>query len=87
MLWIYGVDGSTFINQNVGLETGSTWTTLNGYSDKLTLEVKQQAVVCALLFDTKDRERQGSINLVINSDREAFEAQQITVDSNSLRQS
>ena len=83
LLWIYGVDGSTFINQNVGLETGSTWTTLNGYNDKLTLEVKQQAVICALLFDNKARERQGVINLSINRDSEAFEPQQITVDSNS----
>ena len=83
LLWIYGVDGSTFINQNVGLETGATWTTLNGYSDKLTLEVKEQTVVCALLFDTKNRERQGAINLAINSDIESFETQQITVDSNS----
>ncbi|MGB5636656.1 MAG: hypothetical protein WBM86_28290, partial [Waterburya sp.] len=68
LIWIYGVDGSTFINQNVGMETGVTWTTLNGYNDRLQLEVKQQAVVCALLFDTKDRERHGNLNLLINSD-------------------
>ncbi|MGB5713571.1 MAG: hypothetical protein WBM44_22005 [Waterburya sp.] len=83
LIWIYGVDGSTFINQNVGMETGVTWTTLNGYNDRLQLEVKQQAVVCALLFDTKDRERHGNLNLLINSDRQGFTPQQITVDSNS----
>ncbi len=83
LLWIYGEDDSTFINQNVGMETGATWTTLNGYNDRLQLEVKQQVVVCALLFDTKTRERRGSINLVINSNRPGFTPQQITVDSNS----
>ena len=83
LLWIYGENDSTLINQNVGMETGATWTTLNGYNDRLQLEVKQQAVVCALLFDTKNRERHGSINLAINSNRPGFTPQQITVDSNS----
>ena len=83
LLWIYGEDGSTFINQNVGVETGATWTTLNGYHDRLQLEVKERAVVCALLFDTKNRQRHGSINLTVNSNRPGFTPQQITVDSNS----
>ena len=83
LLWIYGVDGSSFINKNTGFETGATWTTLNGYNDRLQLEVKQQAVVCALLFDTKTRERHGSISLSITSDRESFTSQQLTIDSNN----
>ena len=36
-LWIYGLDGSTFINTKTGVETGGTWATLNGYNDKLQL--------------------------------------------------
>ncbi|MCG6138673.1 MAG: hypothetical protein MET45_29440 [Nostoc sp. LLA-1] len=42
LLWIYGDNDSTFINKNTGFEVGATWTTLNGYNDKLTLEVKER---------------------------------------------
>ena len=60
LLWIYGNDGSTFINRETGVETGATWTTLNGYNQKLQLEVKQQAVLCALFFNTSNRNNSGS---------------------------
>ncbi|MEL6440246.1 MAG: hypothetical protein AAFQ80_13440 [Cyanobacteria bacterium J06621_8] len=83
ILWIYGADGSTFINQDTGVETGATWATLNGYREKLSLEVKQQAVVCALLFKVGNQETSGAINLAVTSDRADFETQQLTVDSQS----
>lgn len=87
LLWIYGVDGSTFVNQGTGYETGATWTTLNGYRDRLRLEVKQEAVLCAVFFAINNSDRSGSIKLDINSDRSSFQPQQLTVDSqqNSYR--
>ena len=81
VLWIYGEDGSTFINKNTGFETGATWTTLNGYNDQLQLEVKGQAVVCGLFFDTSDHDRQGSVNLLISSEDVSLAPQELTVDS------
>ena len=81
ILWIYGEDGSTFINKNTGFETGATWTTLNGYNDKLQLEVKGKAVLCGLFFDTSDRDRQGSVSLLISSEDASFTPQELTVDS------
>ncbi|HEY9874224.1 MAG TPA: hypothetical protein V6D12_12350 [Candidatus Obscuribacterales bacterium] len=68
ILWIYGVDGSTFINRNTGHETGATWTTLNGYRDRLELDIKEQAVLCALFFDVNNRNNKGEINLIVNSE-------------------
>lgn len=81
ILWIYGVDGSTFINKNTGTETGATWTTLNGYHDKLQLEVKNRAVICALFFDVYARDNKGQVKVSISSDNTSFTPQEITVDS------
>ncbi|BCL40207.1 hypothetical protein [Nostoc sp. MS1] len=50
LLWIYGDNGSTFINRSTGFEVGATWTTLNGYNDTLKLEVKERAVLNALFL-------------------------------------
>ena len=81
ILWIYGEDGSTVINRNTSFETGANWITLNGYNDRLQIEVKEKAVVCALFFDTGDRDRQGSVNLLVSSDNSSFTPQELTVDS------
>ncbi|MBD2356046.1 hypothetical protein H6G41_15685 [Tolypothrix sp. FACHB-123] len=81
LLWIYGVDGSTFINKNTGFEVGATWTTLNGYNDNLRLEVKDKAVLNALFFDVNKADNGGSINLLINSNKPYFTPQTLTVDS------
>ncbi len=81
VLWIYGEDGSTFVNKNTGFETGATWTTLHGYQDKLQLEVKGRAVLCALFFDTSSQGRSGEVKLLITSERESFTPQELTVDS------
>lgn len=81
LLWIYGVDGSTFINQTTGYETGATWTTLNGYNDKLQLEVKNKAVLCALFFDVNNADNSGEINLSITSNKPFFTPQNLVVDS------
>lgn len=81
VLWIYGVDGSTFINKNTGAETGATWTTLNGYNKKLQLEVKEKAVICALFFDVNNSDNKGDVNLLVSSSKPFFNPQTITVDS------
>ncbi len=81
LLWIYGDNGSKFINKNTGLEVGATWTTLNGYNDTLKLEVKERAVLNALFFDFNKEDNSGSINLLITSDKQFFNPVNLTVDS------
>ncbi|MHC0062585.1 hypothetical protein ACWATR_06610 [Nostoc sp. UIC 10890] len=81
LLWIYGADGSTFINKNTGFEVGATWTTLNGYNDSLKLEVTKKAVLNALFFDVNSADNSGAINLSITSSKPFFNPQTLTVDS------
>ncbi|MEH2410083.1 hypothetical protein [Nostoc sp.] len=81
LLWIYGADGSTFINKSTGFEVGATWTTLNGYNDTLKLEVKKKAVLNALFFDVNNADNSGAINLSITSNKPFFNPQTLKVDS------
>jgi hypothetical protein len=81
LLWIYGENGTTFINQNTGFETVATWITLNGSNDSLKLEVTQRAVVCGLFFDVNDSENSGSVNLAISSSQPGFNPIELTIDS------
>jgi hypothetical protein len=81
LLWIYGEDGATFVNQNTGFETGATWMTLNGYNNHLKIEVKQKAVICGLFFDLNNSENSGSINISITSSKPYFNPQELTIDS------
>src|SRR4028118_773895 len=81
LLWIYGVDGSKFINKTTGHEVGATWTTLNGSNDNLQLEVKQRAVLNALFFDVNNNDNIGSIDLLITSNKPFFTPYTLTVDS------
>ncbi|MEO1184801.1 MAG: hypothetical protein AAFX46_08885, partial [Cyanobacteria bacterium J06636_27] len=81
LLWVYGENGATFINQNTGFETGATWTTLNGYDNHLKLEVKQKAVICGLFFDVNNSENNGSIKLSITSNKPYFNPQELTIAS------
>ena len=81
LLWLYGENDSTFINKNTGFEVGATWTTLNGYNDKLQLEVKDKAVLCALFFDVNNSNNSGSVDLSITSQTPSFPSQRLTVDS------
>ncbi|MEO1431979.1 MAG: hypothetical protein AAFV71_23520 [Cyanobacteria bacterium J06633_8] len=81
LLWIYGENGATFVNQNTGFETGATWTTLNGYNNNLKIEVKQKAVICGLFFDVNNDQNSGSIKLAITSSKSYFNPQELTIDS------
>ena len=80
LLWIYGVDGHTFINQNTGAEASTTWTTLNGYSDRLQLDVKKKAVLCALFFDINSQDNSGTIELSINRTKPSSQTHKLSVD-------
>ncbi|MCC5637727.1 hypothetical protein LC593_18150 [Nostoc sp. CHAB 5844] len=81
LLWIYGDNGSKFINKNTGFEVGATWTTLNGYSDTLKLEIKERAVFNALFFDFNNEDNSGSIDILITSDKQFFNPVNLTVES------
>ncbi|MEM6753530.1 MAG: hypothetical protein AAF630_11230 [Cyanobacteria bacterium P01_C01_bin.38] len=81
LLWVYGENGATFVNQNTGFETGATWTTLNGYDNHLKLEVKQKAVICGLFFDVNATDNNGSVKLSITSNKPYFNPQELTIAS------
>ncbi|OKH54625.1 hypothetical protein NIES2101_07410 [Calothrix sp. HK-06] len=81
LLWIYGDNGSTFVNKTTGFEVGATWTTLNGYNDTLKLEVKERAVLSALFFDFNNEDNGGSVDLLITSNKQFFNPVNLTVDS------
>ena len=81
LLWVYGIDGGTFVNQNTGFETGATWTTLNGYHDTLKIAIKEKAVLCSLFFDVDQSDNSGSVQLSITSDKPNFNPTHLTVDS------
>jgi hypothetical protein len=48
MLWIYG---GQVTNHQTKVNVQSTWSSLNGYSDRLVLDVKESAIVSAFFFD------------------------------------
>jgi phosphate transport system substrate-binding protein len=62
LMWIYG---GKVINQKTKVEVGSTWSSLNGYDDLLTLHVRETATLSAFFFDTEVDDNQGEVNLSI----------------------
>ena len=58
LIWIYG---GKFINYKTNAETTTTWSSLNGYDDTITLEVKETTTVCAVLLDTNKYDNSGEI--------------------------
>ena len=58
LIWIYG---GKFINYKTNVETTTTWSSLNGYDDTITLEVKETTTVCAALLDTNKYDNSGEI--------------------------
>lgn len=65
LIWIYG---GKFINKKTNLEVGATWSTLNGFDDTLTLEVKETTTISGLFLDTYERDNTGEITLSILKD-------------------
>jgi hypothetical protein len=62
LLWIYG---GKVVNRQTGVEVAATWSSLNGYSDMLHLNVREPATICAFFFDTYLEDNQGEISLAI----------------------
>ncbi|NEP80641.1 MAG: hypothetical protein F6K17_23685 [Okeania sp. SIO3C4] len=58
LLWIYG---GKFVNLKTNVETTATWSSLNGYDDTMTLEVKETATISALLLDVYEKDNSGEI--------------------------
>ncbi|MBI4784390.1 MAG: hypothetical protein HY785_24180 [Oscillatoriophycideae cyanobacterium NC_groundwater_1537_Pr4_S-0.65um_50_18] len=62
LLWIYG---GKVVNKKTNVEVAATWSSLNGYDDTLTLEVRETATLCAFFFDTHLEDNDGEVNLSI----------------------
>lgn len=62
LLWIYG---GKVVNRKTGVEVAATWSSLNGYSDMLTLDIREPATLCAFFFDTYLEDNQGEVILSV----------------------
>jgi phosphate transport system substrate-binding protein len=62
ILWIYG---GKVINTQTGIPVMSTWCSLNGYDDALTLQVLEPATLCALFFDTYVNDNNGEVTVSV----------------------
>lgn len=62
LIWI---SGGKFINYKTNVETSATWSSLNGYDDTITLEVKETTNVSALLLDVYKHDNSGVITVSI----------------------
>ncbi len=61
LLWIYG----KVVNQATQVEVEATWSSLNGYEDTLTLDVREKSKLCAFFFDTHLQDNVGEITLSV----------------------
>jgi hypothetical protein len=64
MLWIYG---GQVTNHQTKVPVQSTWSSLNGYTDRLVLDVKESAIVSAFFFDDTEGENHGEISLSVEA--------------------
>jgi hypothetical protein len=64
MLWIYG---GQVTNHQTQVSVQSTWSSLNGYSDRLVLDVKDSAIVSAFFLDDTIGENHGEISLSVEA--------------------
>ncbi len=62
LLWIYG---GKVINKKTNIPTESTWSTLNGYDETLTLEVLETSTLCAFFLDTNPDDNYGELTLSV----------------------
>ncbi|NEO85421.1 MAG: hypothetical protein F6J87_14410 [Spirulina sp. SIO3F2] len=62
ILWLYG---GWFKNLKTDQAVPSTWSTLNGYDDTLTLEVLEPTTLCAFFFDTFVDDNRGEVVLSV----------------------
>ena len=66
MLWLHG---GKFSNQKTSIDVECSWSSLNGYNDTLTLEVKEPMTVCGLFLEAHEKEHSGQISLSILRDQ------------------
>jgi phosphate transport system substrate-binding protein len=62
LLWIHG---GRVINKKTGKEVISTWSSLNGYDEVLSLDVIEETTVSAFFIDTAIDDNQGEVNLAV----------------------
>jgi phosphate transport system substrate-binding protein len=62
LLWIHG---GRAINKKTGKEVISTWSSLNGYDEVLSLDVLEDTTISAFFIDTAIDDNQGEINLAV----------------------
>lgn len=62
LLWIYG---GKVVNHKTGVEVGATWSSLNGYGDTLTLDVREPATLCGFFFDTYLDDNEGEVVVAV----------------------
>ncbi|MGB3492348.1 MAG: DUF4912 domain-containing protein [Elainellaceae cyanobacterium] len=62
LLWIFG---GKVMNQKTNVPVTSTWSTLNGYTDTLTLHVHEPATLHAFFLDTHPDDNRGEITLSV----------------------
>jgi phosphate transport system substrate-binding protein len=62
LLWIHG---GRVINKKTGKEVISTWSSLNGYDEVLSLDVLEETTVSAFFIDTAIDDNQGEVNLAV----------------------
>ncbi|MEG3439364.1 hypothetical protein V0288_19715 [Pannus brasiliensis CCIBt3594] len=62
---ILRIYGGKVINRQTGKAVGCTWSSLNGYSDILTLQVLEPACISAIFFDTRTRNNWGLVRVSI----------------------
>lgn len=62
LLWLYG---GRVINQKTGVTVNSTWASLNGYGDTLTINVLEPTHLCSFFFDTYLDDNEGEVRLTI----------------------
>jgi len=81
LLWIYGSNGKTFVNKNTGFEIRTTWRTLNGKKNDLTLEIKEKVNLCVLFFGVDIANSSEAIILSVTSNKPYFNPLSLTANS------
>lgn len=64
LLWLYG---GRVKNHKTGVVVNSTWSSLNGYGDTLTIDVVEPTTLCSFFFDTHLEDNEGEVVVTVNA--------------------
>jgi len=64
LLWLYG---GKVKNHKTGVAVSSTWSSLNGYGDTLTIDVLEPTTLCAFFFDTHLEDNEGEVIVTVKA--------------------